>query len=91
MVGERVWYCRAPRSTAGRLRPGERSETRKHCANRVCERDGGVLSRITRAGARLNFTPLSFITIMRDGRKTYEVLGALFATQLYKVGTEERT
>lgn len=38
-----------------------------------------------------NFTPLSFIPIIRDGRKTYEVQGALFAAQLYKVGTEERT
>lgn len=38
-----------------------------------------------------NFTPFSFVPIMRDGRKTYEVRGALFAGQLYKVGTEERT
>ena len=38
-----------------------------------------------------NFTPLSFIPIMRAGRKTYEVRGAVFAAQLYKAGTEERT
>lgn len=39
-----------------------------------------------------NFTPLSFVPIMRAGRKTYEVQGTLFAAPLFNnIGTEERT
>lgn len=38
-----------------------------------------------------NFSPLMFIPIMQNGRKTYRITGAANLAPLYNVGTEERT